>query len=393
MIKLRWLSFLLIAALAGATLLSACGSSGGSSSSSGSTEEGGAEETSEEPGSSGTNLAAFEEVVKEAEAPITSWPANAPTELVKKVEPNKLIVDVALSPEEPASLAAVEGVVEAAKVIGWQSKVIYTEFSAANTNSAFEQAIALGADAVIAQGIEPSEFQSSINKLHESGAVFVGMFNAEGTTTGADAEVTEHPREAGEAMASKMIADAGGKGQFAEFGYPIYKDNNERGVGLEKKFSECSECELLPLIKVNSAEAEKTLPTATSTLLQQNPDLTAIVSSIDTFLDLYQLPVFREQGGEVAVYTYNGSGATLEALKKDEIKAVDVYALPWSGWEAINCVAYLLAGQPPGGEGVPNRLISQENIARAYKTSSKNGFWDGEGFDYKGEYEKLWGLK
>jgi ribose transport system substrate-binding protein len=392
MSKLRWLSILLVAALAGATLLSACGSSGGSSSSSGSTAES-SEEGSEEGGGSSTNLAAFEEVVKEAEAPITSWPANAPTEPVKKIEPNKLIVDITFSPEEPAAFAAVEGVQEAAKALGWQSKVLYNEFSAATTNSDFEQAIALGADAVIAQGIEPSEYKASIKKLHESGAVFVSMFTAEGTATGADAEVSEHPLEAGEAMASKAIVDAGGEGQFAEFGYPIYKDNDERGVGVEKKFGECSGCELLPIINTNSAEAEKTLPTATSTLLQKNPNLTAIISSIDTFLDLYQLPVLREQGSEVAVYTYNGSGATLEALKKGEINAVDVYALPWSGWEAVNCVARLFAGQEPGGEGVPNRLISQENLGRAYKTSSKNGFWDGEGFDYQSEYEKLWGLK
>lgn len=384
MFRMRWVG-LLLAAFAAAGVLSACGSSnssGGSSSSS-----------SSNASSSTTSLASFEAIVKEKEAPITKWPAKAPTEPLKKVEPNKLIIDIDLSPKEPASLATGEGVVEAAKRLGWRAKILFGEFSAAKTAAAFEQAIALGANAVIAQGIEPAQYKSEIQKLNETKAVFLSTYSDEGTNDGASGEVSEHSAESGEAAAAQAVVEAGGKGTFVNFNFPEYVSLNNRTKGAEKIFKECSGCTLLPTVNTASAEAEKTLPSATSTLLQKDPELTAILTGIDTFVDTLQLPTLREQGSKVSVYTYLGAKATLEALKKGEIKGVVVEPLVWGGWEAVDSVARLFDGQKPDGEGMPLRLLTSKNIEEAYKDLASNGFYDADGFNYKGEYEKLWKLK
>lgn len=387
MLRTRWMALLLaaVAAVAVTALLSACGSSSNDTATSGGGEE----------ASSGkTDLAPFEKLVEEKEAPITKWPATAPTEPVKNVEPNKLIIDIALSPEEPASLATAEGVVEAAKAIGWDSKILYGEFSAAKTAAAFEQAIALGADAVVTQGIEPQNYKSSIKKLHDSGAILVTTYSDYPTSDEfAQAEVSEHSKESGELAASKAIVESGGEGTFALFNFPEYIVLNNRTEAAQKKLEECSGCEVLPVIDTASAEAEKTMPTSTSTLLQKNPDLTGLFTGIDTFVTAYQLPTIRQQNSEVGVYTYLGGKPTLEALEKGEIKAIVVDPLVWGGWEAIDSVARLFAGQEPGGDGMAQRLLSQDNVQEALSTAAPNGFWDADGFDYKGEYEKLWGLK
>lgn len=382
MLRLRW-AVLLLVALSVSAVLSACGSSSKSGSSSAS--------TSSSKGSS-SNLAQFETLVKEKEAPITKWPATAPTEPVK-ITPNKFVVDIALSPTEPASLATAEGVVEAAKRVGWRAKIIYGEFSAAKTAAAFEQAIALGANAIVAQGIEPSQYKSSIKKVHEAHALFVSTYSDEGTRTGGDAEVSEHSTQSGETAAAKAIVEAGGKGEFVQFNFPEYLVLNNRTKGAEKMFKECSECKLLSTVDTASAEAEKTLPTSTSTLLQQHPNLTAFLTGIDTFVTQFQLPVVRQQASKVGVYTYLGGKPTLEALKKGEIKAVVVDPLVWGGWEAIDSIARLFAGKKPDGNGLAQRLLSKDNVEEALKSVAKNGFWDADGFDYRGEYEKLWGLK
>jgi ribose transport system substrate-binding protein len=373
-----------------AALLSACGSSsGGSSSSSGG---GGSTEASGGGGGS-SDIASFEKFVKEKEAPITTWPETAPTEPIKKVEPGKLVVDISLSPEEPASLSTAEGVVEAAEAIGWQGKILYGEFSAAKTNAAFEQAIALGADAVVTQGIEPSQYKSAIKKLHESGAVMVSDYSDEGTETGADAEISEHSKLSGETAAAKAVVEAGGEGQFAVFNFPEYLVLNNRSEGAEDKIKECGGCEVLPVVNTASAEAEKTLPTATSTLLQKNPDLTGILTGIDTFVTAYQLPTIRQQGSEVGVYTYLGGKPTLEAVEKEEIKAVVVVPLIWGGWASVDNILRLMDGQETNDGAMPQRIIDPENVKEALETAGPNGFWDADGFDYRGEYEKLWGVK
>ena len=53
----------------------------------------------------------------------------------------------------------------------------------------------------------------------------------------------------------------------------------------------------------------------------------------------------------------------------------------------------LLDGQKPDGNGMAQRLLTQENVKEALETAAPNGFWDADGFDYRGEFEKLWGLK
>jgi ribose transport system substrate-binding protein len=385
MLRFRWIALFGVV-LSAAVVLSACGSSSSSSSSGGSTGSSGESGTK-------TNLASFEKVVKEEEAPVTEWPATAPTEPIEKVEKNVTMVDIALSPEEPASLATAEGAVEAAERLGWNAKILYGEFSAAKTNAAFEQAIALGAKVVVVQGIEPSQYKSAIEKLHAAGGLLISTYSDEGTTTGADAEVSEHSKRSGEVAASKAIVDSGGEGTFAQFNFPEYLVLNNRTEAAQKKFEECSGCELLPVVDTASAEAEKTLPTATSTLLQKNPDLTGFLTGIDTFVTAYQLPTIRQQNSEVGVYTYLGGKPTLEALEKGEIKAVVVDPLLWGGWEAIDCALRLLDGQKPDGNGMAQRLLTQENVKEALETAAPNGFWDADGFDYRGEFEKLWGLK
>jgi ribose transport system substrate-binding protein len=388
MLRIRWVALLLVA-VAATAVLSACGSSDSDSSSSSSA--GGGEETG---GSASTDLAPFEKLVDEKLAPITKWPATAPTESVKKVDPNKLVVDIALSPEEPASLATAEGVVEAAKAIGWDSKILFGEFSAAKTAAAFEQAIALGADAVVTQGITPDQYTNSIKKLHESGAILVTTYSDFPVSDEyAQAEVSEHSKESGEIIGAKMAVDAGGEGQYALFNFPEYTVLTNRMTAAQAKLEECSGCEVLPIIDTASAEAEKTLPTATSTLLQKNPDLTAFATGIDTFVTAYQLPTVRQQGSEAGVYTFLGGKPTMEAIQKDEIKAMVVDPLVWGGWEAIDSIARLFAGQEPGGNGLPQRLLDESNIQEALDSAAPNGFWDADGFDYKGEYEKMWGTK
>jgi len=385
MLRFRWMAVLLTAVTA-AAILSACGSSSDDSSGDG----GGGDGAS----SGATDLASFEKLVKEKEAPITAWPANAPTEPIKKIEPNKLIVDIALSPEEPASLATAEGVVEAADRLGWDSKILYAEFSAAKTVAAFEQAIVLGADAVVTQGAEPQNYKSVIKKLHESGAVLVTTYSDYPPSDEfAQAEISVLSKESGEVAGAKAVVDAGGEGQFAIFNFPEFIVLKNRTAAAKEKIEECADCEVLPVIDSTSAEAEKTLPTATSTLLQRNPDLTGILTGIDTFVSAYQLSTLRQQNSEAAVYTYQGGPPTLEAVEKGEIDGDAAVPLLWGGWAAVDNIARLFAGQKTNDGGLPLRLLDEDNIEEALTNAASNGFWDADGFDYKGEYEKLWGLK
>lgn len=383
--RTKWIG-LLAAAVCVCAVLSACGSSSSGSSSSSSSSGGSS--------SKSTDLSKFEALVAEGEAPVTKWPADAPTEPVKKIEPNKLIVDISLSPEEAGGLAIAEGVEEAAQKLHWRSKVLYGYGEASKTTEAFEQAVALKAEAVVTQGINPGEYKGAIKKLHEAGGVLITTSSDYPLSAEyAQAEIDEHSKRSGELAAAKAVVESGGKGTFALFNYPQYTVLNNRLNAAKKVFEECSGCKVLETINTNAAEAEKTLPSATSTLLERNPDLTGLVNGIDNMVTSFQLPVLRQQHSSAAVYTFLGGRPTMEALKKGEIKAVIVDPLVWEGWAAVDNAARLFDHQPVNDGGMPDRIIDQKNVSEALSTAAKNGFWDADGFNYRGEYEKLWGLK
>jgi ribose transport system substrate-binding protein len=369
--------------------VSACGGGGSSSSSTESTES---SESTE--GGESASIAQFEQRVEEKEKPITEWPKGAPHEPVKQVEPGKLIVDIALSPEEPSSLTTAEGVIEAAEAIGWKGKILYSEYSSAGTNAAFEQAITLGADAVVTQGIEPKLYKSAIKKLHDSGAILVTTYSEfPASEEFAQAEVSQPSAELGELSAAAGIVESGGTGTFANFGFPQFEAVKVTTEGFESEIEKCAECEVLSAINTNAAEAEKTLPTATSTVLQQNPELYGIFNPLDTFLDSFQLPVVRQQGGETKVYATLCGKPTLEAIEKEEVAACVTYPLTWGGWAAVDTIARLFAGQKTYSEGVlVTRIVNNSNVEEVMEHLGPTNFWDADGFDYRGEYEKLWGV-
>ncbi len=137
-----------MAALLAAVVLSACGSSSSSSSSSSepasSGSSGGSTEGTEgtENVSTDSSLKPFEETVATAEKEISAWPSDAPTEPVK-IEPDKLLVFITCGNASPGCRVIGEGAQEAAKLLGWEFKMLDGEFSPSKQRADFEQAIAL----------------------------------------------------------------------------------------------------------------------------------------------------------------------------------------------------------------------------------------------------------
>jgi ribose transport system substrate-binding protein len=61
----------------------------------------------------------------------------------------------------------------------------------------------------------------------------------------------------------------------------------------------------------------------------------------------------------------------------------------WEAWAATDNLNRLIQGQPAVDQKIPVRLFDKDNVKDFTETDSAQG-WQG-GFDYKGEYKKLWG--
>jgi ribose transport system substrate-binding protein len=399
--EMRVKLFVLLAALLGAmVLLTACGG-GGSSSSSGSTEAettetsegsetsegtGGEEEEGGEETASSGGLEPFEATVDTALEEITEWPEDAPTEPVK-IESGKSLVFIPCGLASPGCRVIGESAEEAAKKLGWSFKVIDGELSPTKTRSAFEQAIALNPDAILTTGIDPTQYADLIKKAHSDGIKYVAGFSDNEPGELNEAEVDTKAALSGKIIASKAIVDNNGEGQYALFNFPVFKVLRDRMTAVKETIEECEKCEIVAEEEINPAEAGQTLPSATSAVVQKNPDLSAIITGIDGFA-AEQLPTLNGLGYEGGLYSVNGEEQAIKAIEKGEENATVANPLVWGGWAEVDDAARLFAGMEPSGGGIPLRLLDKENLP---PNLGPQGF-ETE-FEFKPEFEKLWGLK
>jgi ribose transport system substrate-binding protein len=386
----------LLAALLGAmALLTACGG-GSSSTSSGSTEAETTESTesetanaSEEEGSeeSSGGLEPFSATVATAEKEITAWPKDAPTEPVKNIEKGKTIVFIACGLASPGCRVIGESAGEAAEKLGWNFKLLDGEFSPSKTRAAFEQAIALNADAILTTGIDPTQFADVIKKARADGIKYVAGFSDNPIGELNEAEVDTKAAESGKIIASKAIVDNNGEGKYALFNFPVFKVLRDRMQAVKETIEECEKCEIVAEEEINPAEAGQTLPSATSAVVQKNPDLSAIITGIDGFA-AEQLPTLNGLNYEGGLYSVNGEEQAIKAIEKGEENATVANPLVWGGWAEIDNAARLFAEMEPSGGGIPLRLLTKENLP---PNLGPQGF-ETE-FEFKPEFEKLWGLK
>jgi len=180
-------------------------------------------------------------------APVTDWtgPTTGP-----KAQGKKLVVYVSADQRNGGAQGAGDGAQEAAKVLGWDFRVLDGQGSVPARTSALTQAIALKPNAIILGAIDAAEQAPVVEQAAAEGIKLVGWHS--GPTAGKIAgmpqvfyNVTTDPLEVAKAAGLYAVADSNGAAGVILFTDSIYAIATAKTNAEKAAVAGCSGCKVL----------------------------------------------------------------------------------------------------------------------------------------------------
>jgi ribose transport system substrate-binding protein len=292
-----------------------------------------------------------------------------------------------------ASIDKADAFKAAAKVLGWNVKVVDGQGSVTGWNSAILSALALHPDGMILDSILPTQVKAALAKVHQAGIPIVALDDDVPPGPGlADAEVGISTVAAADATSALVAQNSGDHAHVLFYDdQGESKANPSTQVWTQALKSVCSGCSVDSVQEASYLSAANTMASTISGILQANPQINYI-----------SIPY-----GELLPYAVQGIN---QAGRRGKVKIVDqVCTAPdatdimsggpdigcvattqaWGSWQAADDLLRIFDHLPVNSDFqlhplLPARLFTKENMY-------KGEFWSGD-YDYQAAFERLWGV-
>jgi ribose transport system substrate-binding protein len=340
-------------------------------------------------------VAAAKVIVTQAAANKVPWdgPTTGP-----KAQPGKTVVLISEDQRNGGALGVSEGVMEAAKVIGWKLTILDGAGVIANRSAAFGQAIALKPDIIIADNDDATEQKVNIVKAVNAGIKVLGWHSnvKPGPMDGVPlfTNISTDPTVVAKVAAALAIANADGRAGVVVFTDATEKISVMKSNAMAANIKECSGCTVLQVIDTPLASVSTRIPQMTQSLHQRfGKKWTHSLAINDGFFD-FMAPTLRAAGSAgsgppVNISGGDGSKAAFERIRGDNYQFATV-AEPLSlhGWQLIDEANRALAGMPWSGYVAPTHLVTKDNIGT---NGGPSNVYDPDN-GYRDIYKKIWGV-
>lgn len=292
-------------------------------------------------------------------------------------------------------LGVSKGIQEAAKTIGWKTKIYDASGTPAGRASAFAAALALKPDGVILVGVDIKEARAQLSSFEERKIPMVGWHVGPhaGPIAGSPIamNVSTDPLEVARITAMAAVVESGGRA-----GVVVFTDSNFE-IALAKSnamadiIRACKGCSLLEVRDVPISRSAELMPAVTQELLARHGTRwTHALAINDIFFD-YAAPELTRAGKPSKSINMlsagDGSAAAFLRIRAGTFQTGTVSEpLNLHGWQLVDELNRLLAGQPVSGYVVPVHLVTADNIAfdggAQYQYDPDNG--------YRAVYRRIW---
>ena len=340
-------------------------------------------------------VAAAKEIVAKAAASEVPWdgPATGP-----KAQPGKTVVLISEDQRNGGALGVSEGVVEAAKVIGWKLTVLDGAGVIANRSAAFGQAIALKPDVIIADNDDATEQRANITKAANAGIKVLGWHSnvKPGPMEGVPlfTNISTDPTVVARVAAALAIMSADGKAGVVVFTDATEKISVMKSNAMAANIKECSGCTVLEVIDTPLASVSTRIPQMTQSLHQRfGKRWTHSLAINDGFFD-FMAPTLRAAGSAgggppVNISGGDGSKAAFERIRGGNYQFATVAEpLRLHGWQLIDEANRALSGAEWSGFVAPTHLVTKENIGT---NGGPDNVYDPDN-GYRDVYKRIWGV-
>lgn len=345
---------------------------------------GGGESSTPAAAEAGNVVAEAKARVKEAQVDVrgTAPSAGPPAQKGKSV----VLIPCSIASEGCAVPA--KGAEEAAKAIGWKTKMIDGKDTASTQNAAVRQALALKPDAIITFAINPKEIQGAVAEARRSGIkVLASSALPSDLVDFSDLPTTDTWALGGSLLADYAIAQYDGDVKalvLHDTGFEVLQARYDAFVD---RLRECGSCELLEEQTFTFSDLATAVPRLVQQMAQRNPGFNTVYIDYD-----YAVPAvlqgLRAIGArDKTVLGSEGTSNAIASIRDGEQTATTALALPWIGWANVDALNRIFAGEDPK----PAADVLRVKLIDRPIAETMDGMWDGE-VDFRAEYGKLWGL-
>ncbi|MGF6918478.1 substrate-binding domain-containing protein [Paraburkholderia sp. 40] len=314
-------------------------------------------------------LAEAKRVVDAAAQPAAPWngPRNGP-----RAQPGKRVAIVAEDLRNGGIVGVVDGVLEAAKVIGWSVQIFDSSGTPDLRLKMLANALASDPDGLIIVGGDARALLPGLRPFAERSIPIVGWHVAAraGPVPGTPVamNVATDPLEVARVTALAAIVQSGGHA-----GVVIFTDSNFRiAQGKADEMAAvvraCSGCTLLDVRDVAISRSQELMPGATRALLARyGKRWTYALAVNDIYFD-YAAPVLTQAGMPNAAMAMlsagDGSESAFLRIRTGTFQTGTVAEpLNLHGWQLVDEMNRLFAGRGVTGYVFPVHLVTADNIA------------------------------
>lgn len=269
-------------------------------------------------------------------------------------------------------LGVSKGIQEAARTIGWKTKIYDANGTPAGRAGAFLSALALKPDGVILVGVDVKEVRAQLSPFEERKIPMVGWHvgPVAGPIAGSPIamNVSTDPLEV--ARITAMAAVVGSEGRA---GVVVFTDSNfeiatAKSNAMANIIRACKGCTLLEVRDVAISRSAELMPAATRELLARHGERWTHALAINDIYFDYAAPELTRAGkssksvnmlsagdGSAAAFLRIGAGTFQTGTVSEPLNL--------HGWQLVDELNRVMAGQPVSGFVVPVHLVTGDNIA------------------------------
>ena len=288
-----------------------------------------------------------------------------------------------------------KGIQEAAKTIGWNTKIYDAGGTPAGRAKALATALALKPDGVILVGIDVKEIQAQLAPFEERKVPMVGWHvgpNA-GPIVGSPIAMNVSTNPLDVARITAMAAVVASEGRA---GVVVFTDSNfeiamAKSNAMADVIRACKGCRLLEIKDVAISKSAELMPAATQDLLKRyGTQWTHALAINDIYFD-YAAPELTHAGKSSKSVNMlsagDGSAAAFLRIRAGTFQTGTVSEpLNLHGWQLVDELNRLLARQPVSGYIVPVHLVTVDNIA--FDGGAQRQYDPDNG--YRNIYRRIW---
>lgn len=285
-----------------------------------------------------------------------------------------------------------QGVQEAAKVIGWKVTSYDGKGTASGRKDALNQAIASGPAAIILGGFDATEQAATIKQATDAKIPVLGWHAgvSSGPGNGLFTNVTTDPLKVSQLAAAYAVAKSNGTAGVVIFTDSEYQIAVEKAKAMEAYVKACSGCSVLNFEDSPIADTNTRMPGLISSLLQQDGSKLNWLLSINGNYFGGAQQGLRAAGKAPAGPPYevaagDGDAAEFQRIRTQQYQTATVAEpLLLQGWQLIDETNRALAGQQPSTFVASPAIIDKSNVPSGSVFDPTSG--------YRDAYKKIWGV-